>query len=239
MNSIRPESKIEKWDRGGSWSAWDNKCFNPFESSTWGLGKGISWPASRKKVNIIDVLALVTNASWDILILFMMGRQQLQKGNKESIIFGSNQSIFYRSRRWRERIMTIASCLDPATKETHQTTRKASLEGKELVPFAIESALGLSVLTLWVAGSAVDSLFHVTAVGLISIVQIAISGFRKCFKISCYRMHCRTSRKRSGLIPSFGGSWYCGSFNALASLNRNSIEYLNFLQLLLSYRNIK
>lgn len=73
------------------------------------------------------------------------------------------------------------------------------------MPFAIESALGLSALTLRVAGSAVDGLFHVTAVGLISIVQIAVSGFRKCFKIGCYRMRCRTSRKRSGLIPRFGG----------------------------------
>ena len=49
------------------------------------------------------------------------------------------------------------------------------------MPFAIFSALGLSALTLRVAGSAVDGLFHVTAVGLISIVQIAVSGFRKCF----------------------------------------------------------
>lgn len=37
---------------------------------------------------------------------------------------------------------------------------KASKEGKELVPFAIESAVGLSALTLRVAGAAVDGLFH-------------------------------------------------------------------------------
>ena len=53
------------------------------------------------------------------------------------------------------------------------------------MPFAIESALGLSALTLRVAilryMSAVDGLFHVTAVGLISIVQISVIGFRKCF----------------------------------------------------------
>lgn len=36
--------------------------------------------------------------------------------------------------------------------------------------------VGLSALTLRVAGAAVDGLFHVTAVGLISIVQIAVSG---------------------------------------------------------------
>ena len=29
--------------------------------------------------------------------------------------------------------------------------------------------------------------------------------FRKCFRIGCYRMRCRTSRKRSGQIPRFGG----------------------------------
>lgn len=34
----------------------------------------------------------------------------------------------------------------------------------------------LSVLIVRVAGAAVDGLFHVTAVGLISIVQIAVSG---------------------------------------------------------------
>lgn len=33
-----------------------------------------------------------------------------------------------------------------------------------------------SVLIVRVAGAAVDGLFHVTAVGLISIVQIAVSG---------------------------------------------------------------
>lgn len=44
------------------------------------------------------------------------------------------------------------------------------------MPFAIESAVGLSALTLRVAGAAVDGLFHVTAVGVISIVQIAVSG---------------------------------------------------------------
>jgi len=44
------------------------------------------------------------------------------------------------------------------------------------VPFAIESAVGLSALTLRVAGAAVEGLFHVTAVGVISIVQIAGGG---------------------------------------------------------------
>ncbi|GMH07470.1 hypothetical protein Nepgr_009310 [Nepenthes gracilis] len=37
-------------------------------------------------------------------------------------------------------------------------------------------AVGLSALTVRVAGAAVDGLFHVTAVGVISIVQIAVSG---------------------------------------------------------------
>lgn len=60
--------------------------------------------------------------------------------------------------------------------ESIRLEEKASKEGKELVPFAIESAVGLSALTVRVAGAAVDGLFHVTAVGVIFIVQIAVSG---------------------------------------------------------------
>ena len=44
------------------------------------------------------------------------------------------------------------------------------------MPFVIESIVGLSALTLWVAGASIDGLLHVTLVRVLSIIQITINN---------------------------------------------------------------
>lgn len=55
------------------------------------------------------------------------------------------------------------------------------------MPFAIESAVGLSALTVRVAGAAVDGLFHVTAVGGITgAIDSAVDGMKTKAKASSF-----------------------------------------------------